>query len=835
MGDAAAWGARDAAVVWHGFTQMACYLDNEPIIVESAEGRELIDVDGRRYLDAISSLWVTTLGHRVPELDQAVRDQVDRVAHSTLLGNGNRVVVELAEALARVVPVDRPHLLFASDGAAAVEQALKIAFQYWANRGVAGRTRYLALGHAYHGDTVGSLSVGAGAFGTDLFDPLRFDVIRAPGYDAPDALGRAAALVDEHGPVLAAVVVEPLVQGAAGMLVADPGAYGPLVDACRRHDVLLIADEVATGFGRTGTLFASEQCGLRPDLLALGKGLTGGYLPMSATAASDHVYRAFLGADLSDRTFYHGHSYSGNALAAAVALRHLELFEEWDVLAKVRARSATLRRLLDERIVPLAPVGEVRSRGLMAGVELAPPDPELRWCRRVCAGAVRRGVLLRPLGDVVVIMPPLTVTDAELTRIVDVLAASIAEVTATTTRTGRGSEGHAGPATTGTTPAPRGATPVGWDRRISAELDAVRAAGRWRTTRDLVTTGPVTGTLDGRPVVSFASNDYLGLTHHPAVVAAAHDALDRWGAGTGASRLVVGSRPLHSELESALAAWKGTEAALVFTTGYAANLGVLTTLGASPEVTVLSDELNHASIVDGCRLARATVRVYRHGDLDDLAGQLAALNGPAVVVTDSAFSMDGDVADVAALVELAGRHGALLVLDEAHAVLRPDVPPGAPVVRMGTVSKALGSLGGFVAGPARVVDLLRNRARSFIFTTAPTPADMAAALAALRLVRSDEGTALVERLRHNVERVRPGHPTPIVPVILGDEAVAVRVADELLERGLLVPAIRPPTVPPGTSRLRVALSAAHDDAQLDRLSAALRSLAKLEPGGDRPA
>ncbi|HEX2563266.1 MAG TPA: adenosylmethionine--8-amino-7-oxononanoate transaminase, partial [Acidimicrobiales bacterium] len=644
MGDAAAWGARDAAVVWHGFTQMACYLDNEPIIVESAEGRELIDVDGRRYLDAISSLWVTTLGHRVPELDQALRGQLDRVAHSTLLGNGNRVVVELAEALARVVPVDRPHLLFASDGAAAVEQALKIAFQYWANLGIAGRTRYLALGHAYHGDTVGSLSLGAGGFGTDLFDPLRFDVIRAPGYDAPDALSRAAALVDEHGPALAAVVIEPLVQGAAGMLVADPGAYGPLVDACRRHDVLLIADEVATGFGRTGTLFASEQCGLRPDLLALGKGLTGGYLPMSATAASDRVYRAFLGADLSDRTFYHGHSYSGNALAAAVALRHLELFEEWDVLANVQVRSATLHCLLDERIVPLAPVGEVRSRGLMAGVELAPPDPGLRWGRRVCAGAVRRGVLLRPLGDVVVLMPPLTVTDAELTRIVDVLAASIADGTTTSTRTGGGNS-------------------VGWDRRIAAELDAVRAAGRWRTTRDLVTTGPVTGIVDGRPVVSFASNDYLGLTHHPAVVAAAHDALDRWGAGTGASRLVVGSRPLHSELESALAAWKGTEAALVFTTGYAANLGLLSTLGASPEVTVVSDELNHASIVDGCRLARAAVRVYRHGDLDDLAGQLAGLDGPAVVVTDSAFSMDGDVADVEALLELVGRHGALLVVD----------------------------------------------------------------------------------------------------------------------------------------------------------------------------
>jgi adenosylmethionine---8-amino-7-oxononanoate aminotransferase len=803
-------------VVWHGFTQMACYLDNEPIIVESAEGRDLIDVDGRRYLDAISSLWVTTLGHRVPDLDQALRGQIDRVAHSTLLGNGNRVVVELAEALARVVPVDRPHLLFASDGAAAVEQAVKIAFQYWVNLGVAGRTRYLALGHAYHGDTVGSLSLGASGFGTDLFDPLRFDVIRAPGYDTPDALDRAATLIDEHGPVLAAVVIEPLVQGAAGMLVADPAAYGPLVDACRRHDVLLVADEVATGFGRTGTLFASEQCGLRPDLLALGKGLTGGYLPMSATAASDRVYRAFLGADLSDRTFYHGHSYSGNALAAAVALRHLELFEEWDVLANVRARSATLRRLLHERIATLAAVGDVRSRGLMAGVDLAPPHPGLRWGRRVCAGAVRRGVLLRPLGDVVVIMPPLTVTDAELDRIVDVLAASIAEVTAT-----------------GTVPA-AGGFPDAWDRRVAAELDAVRAAGRWRTTRDLVTTGPVTGTLDGRPVVSFASNDYLGLTHHPTVIDAAHDALDRWGAGTGASRLVVGSRLLHSELESALAGWKGTEAALAFSTGYAANVGLLASLGASPEVTLLSDELNHASIVDGCRLARATVQVYRHGDLDDLAGQLAGLDGPAVVVTDSAFSMDGDVADVEALLELAGRHGALLVLDEAHAVIGPDVPPGAPVVRMGTLSKALGSLGGFVAGPAPVVDLLRNRARSFIFTTAPTPADVAAALAALRVVGSEEGKALVDRLRHNVDRIRPGHPTPIVPVVLGDEAAALRAADELLERGLLVPAIRPPTVPPGMSRLRVALSAAHDDTQLDRLSVALRSLATLEPGGDRP-
>jgi adenosylmethionine-8-amino-7-oxononanoate aminotransferase len=423
-----AWTKRDAAVVWHGFTQMAAYADNAPVIVERAEGHEVIDVDGRRYLDAISSLWVTTLGHGVPELDQALRDQLDRVAHSTMLGNGNVAVIELAEALAPRVPVDGPHFLFASDGAAAVEQALRIAFQYWTNQGVTGRTSYLALGHAYHGDTIGSLSVGASGFGTDVYDALRFPVRRAPGYDDPDWAAAAADLVAEHHSELAAVVIEPLVQGAAGMLVTDPGAGAPLAAACREHDMLLICDEVATGFGRTGTLFASEQCGVRPDLLCIGKGLTGGYLPQSATVAGQRVFDAFLGPDLSERTLYHGHSYSGNALAAAVARRHLDLLDEWDVLANVRARSRELRALLEERIAPLPAVREIRLQGLMGGVELAPPAGDLRWGRRVCAGAVARGVLLRPLGDVVVLMPPLTITTPELERIVEALRASLLDV-----------------------------------------------------------------------------------------------------------------------------------------------------------------------------------------------------------------------------------------------------------------------------------------------------------------------------------------------------------------------------------------------------------------------
>lgn len=421
------WIERDAAAVWHGFTQMACYAENSPVIVERAEGRELIDVDGRRYLDAISSLWVTTLGHRVPELDAAVREQLGRVAHSTMLGNGNRVVIEFAEALARTVPVDRAHVLFASDGASSVEQALKIAFQYWTNRGVAGRATYLTFGDAYHGDTVGSLSLGGGGFGTEIFDPLRFPVLRAPAFREAGALRRASEMVREHRDRLAAVVVEPLVQAAAGMFAAPGADFPQLARACREADVLLICDEVATGFGRTGTLFAAEQCDLQPDLLCLGKAITGGYLPMSATLASKRVFDAFLGEDLSAATLYHGHSYGGNALAAAVALRHLQLLDAGNVLQNVKERSAQLRASLERHVRPFAAVSDIRLTGLMCAVELD-PRADAKLARRVCAEMVRRGVLSRSMANAVTIVPPLTTTSEEIERIVHTLAAALTHI-----------------------------------------------------------------------------------------------------------------------------------------------------------------------------------------------------------------------------------------------------------------------------------------------------------------------------------------------------------------------------------------------------------------------
>ncbi len=344
------------------------------------------------------------------------------------------------------------------------------------------------------------------------------------------------------------------------------------------------------------------------------------------------------------------------------------------------------------------------------------------------------------------------------------------------------------------------------------------------------------GALEGAYVVSFASNDYLGLSAHPKVMAAAHDALEQWGTGAGASRLVTGSRPIHRDLERALAEWKHTEAAICFPTGFAANLGVLSVLGG-PGVRVFSDQLNHASIIDGCRLSRSDLAVYRHRDMVHLESLLRSAASdtttPKLVVSDTVFSMDGDVAPLDDLLGLCQRYDALLVLDEAHAVLGPHLPHAdshwvrTNVVRVGTLSKTLGALGGFAAASSDLVDLLVNRARSYIFSTALPPADAAAAMAALAVVCSAEGRGLTGRLAAHVERLScaglaaPGHPSPIVPVIFGPEQTALAASASLLADALWVPAIRPPTVPAGTSRLRVTVSAAHRDEDLARLIDAL--------------
>jgi 8-amino-7-oxononanoate synthase len=363
-----------------------------------------------------------------------------------------------------------------------------------------------------------------------------------------------------------------------------------------------------------------------------------------------------------------------------------------------------------------------------------------------------------------------------------------------------------------------------WIDWAQDKLSAISSAGRLRQCVPFDGPGP-RGVVRGREVLSFASNDYLGLSQHPRVREAAHAAIDRWGTGAGAARLVTGTRSLHGELEEELARCHETERALVFPTGFSANLGLVTTLGAA-DVTLFSDQLNHASVIDGCRLAKATTLVYRHLDMNHLEALLKATPGRKIILTETVFSMDGDAAPIEQLAQLADRHGALLVLDEAHAVLGPRLnvsTSGPPLIRMGTLSKTLGSLGGWVCGPRAFIDLLVNRARSFVYTTGLTPADTAAALAALRISTGEEGQHLRARLRRAVDRIRPGHPSPIVPVVLGAEATAVAAAAALFERGIHVPAIRPPTVPPGTARLRIAVSASHDDDMLTQLSEALRA------------
>jgi len=416
----------DRRHLWHPFTQQQGWVDEDFPIIERAQDTTLYDTEGNAYIDGVSSLWCNVHGHRHPTIDAAIADQLGRVAHTTMLGLSHAPAARLAERLVALAPAGLSRVFFSDNGSTACEIALKMAYQWHHQRGEWWRSGFVCLQSSYHGDTLGSVSVGGIELFHALYRPLLFDAWQARPGDA----AHLRSLLAEHGERCAAVIVEPLVQGAAGMLLAPPGYLRAVRELCDEFGVLLICDEVATGFGRTGTLFASEQCDLRPDLLVVGKGLTAGYLPMSATVTRGSVFDAFLGPDLSERTLYHGHSYSGNALAAAVALRHLELLDAWSVLDTVRTRSDELRALLVDRVAPHPAVADVRLCGLMGGVELAPPHAGMRWGRRVCAGAVDRGVLLRPVGDVVVLMPPLTVTSAELHRMVQALTAALDEVVA---------------------------------------------------------------------------------------------------------------------------------------------------------------------------------------------------------------------------------------------------------------------------------------------------------------------------------------------------------------------------------------------------------------------
>ena len=411
--------AADRAHLWHPFTQQQGWTDEPPVIVERAEGTDLIDVEGRRYIDGVSSLWCNVHGHQHPRIDAALRDQLGRVAHSTMLGLSHRPAIELAQRLAEIAPPGLTRVFYSDSGSTATEIALKMAFQYWQQRGER-RPRFAALKMAYHGDTIGSVSVGGIDLFHSMYRPLLFDTLKAEPGDLDDM----DRLLSAHPGEVAAVILEPLVQGAAGMLVHPDGYLRGVRELCDRHDVLLIADEVATGFGRTGRMFACEHEDVAPDLLCLAKGITGGYLPLAATLASEPVYEGFLGEFEEFRTFFHGHTYTGNPLACTAAIASLDVFRDENTLGELAGKIDLLAGLLE----PLAEhpaVREVRRVGFMVGIELEEFPLTVRMGHQVTLEARSRGAIVRPLGDVVVLMPPLAISGADLTRLVSITAAAI--------------------------------------------------------------------------------------------------------------------------------------------------------------------------------------------------------------------------------------------------------------------------------------------------------------------------------------------------------------------------------------------------------------------------
>ncbi|MGA9524954.1 MAG: adenosylmethionine--8-amino-7-oxononanoate transaminase [Myxococcaceae bacterium] len=435
----------DRRHVWHPFTQMQTWPDDPPLVIERAEGNELIDDLGNRFLDGVSSLWVTVHGHRRKEIDDAVRAQLDRVAHSTLLGLASVPSIELAAKLVSIAPPGLTKVFYSDSGSTSVEIAVKMAYQYWQLRGHPRKRRFVALQEAYHGDTIGSVSVGGMDLFHQLFRALLFEVERiptpysyrwaGPGDCGEACLAAAERLFAEKHEELAALVIEPMIQGAAGMITQPRGFLSALAKLCRRYDVLLICDEVATGFGRTGTMFAVEQEDVRPDLMCVAKGITGGYLPLAATLTTEEIYSAFLGTVAEKKTFFHGHTYTGNPLACAAALANLELFEKERTLERMKPAMEALASKLAV-IAGLPHVGEVRRRGMMIGIELVRDRATKeeyaygeRMGHRVCMALRMRGIILRPLGNVVVMMPPLSLTVAEAERLGDATREAIVEVT----------------------------------------------------------------------------------------------------------------------------------------------------------------------------------------------------------------------------------------------------------------------------------------------------------------------------------------------------------------------------------------------------------------------
>lgn len=423
----------DQQHIWHPFTPMKLWAESDPLVIVAGEGMYLIDSDGNRYLDGVSSLWCNVHGHRVPEIDDAIRAQLGKISHTTMLGLASEQAILLADRLMKIVPKGLAKVFYSDAGATATEIAFKLAVQFWFNVGQPQKNEFIGFGEAYHGDTTGAMSIGRmPAFHKPYF-PMLFKVhfVHSPGTSSRQSLAELEAVLRERAGRIAAICIEPIVQGAGGMLIQPEGFLREVRRLADQHDVLLICDEVATGFGRTGRMFACEHEGVGPDLMCAAKGITGGYLPLASTFATQRIFDAFLGDPSEGKTFYHGHTYTGNPLACAAAIASLDLFEKNNLIQSVEQKSRTLESMLKE-IAKLPNVLEIRQKGFMVGIELCADkasrtafDPKLRTGARVCQNLRKHGVILRPLGDVVVMMPPLAMQMDPLQTIVNAVVAEV--------------------------------------------------------------------------------------------------------------------------------------------------------------------------------------------------------------------------------------------------------------------------------------------------------------------------------------------------------------------------------------------------------------------------
>jgi len=427
----------DKQHIWHPFTPMKLWNESDPLVITDAEGMYLIDSDGNRYLDGVSSLWCNVHGHRVPEIDHAIRAQLDRFAHSTMLGLANEPSIILADRLMKLVPKGLTKIFYSDSGATATEIAFKLAAQYWFNVGKLEKNEFIGFREAYHGDTVGAMSIGRmPAFHRPYFPMLfkvHFATTPACGF-ADQTIRDLQKLLSDRADKIAAICIEPIVQGAGGMIVQPPGFLRAVRELCTKHDVLLICDEVAVGFGRTGKMFACEHENVSPDLMCVAKGISAGYLPLAATFATQKIYDAFLGEPWEGKTFYHGHTYTGNALACAAAIASLDLFEKNRLVESVVIKSVTLGKILDQ-LRDLPHVGDIRQKGFMVGIELVKDkekreafDPKLRMGAEICQRVRKHGVILRPLGDVIVLMPPLAMGVEDLRTIVNAVREEVSRI-----------------------------------------------------------------------------------------------------------------------------------------------------------------------------------------------------------------------------------------------------------------------------------------------------------------------------------------------------------------------------------------------------------------------